>query len=106
MGVMCKFDIVDYSVNGECGGSRGSGVKGRGRKGGEDGERRREEKGQKKSWGRERKVGQERAKQICIWTKRKKEIGTMDYSTKKMREKKESKNKDKKIIVIKIKILN
>jgi hypothetical protein len=32
-------------------------------------------KGQKNSWGRERKVGQERAKQIGIWTEKKREIG-------------------------------
>jgi hypothetical protein len=29
---MCKVGIVDYSVSGECGGIRGSEVKGRGRR--------------------------------------------------------------------------
>jgi hypothetical protein len=39
MWVMCRVGIVDYSVSGEHGGDRGSGVKGReGR--GENGERR------------------------------------------------------------------
>jgi hypothetical protein len=31
MGIMCTVDILDNSVSGECGGSRGSGMKGRGR---------------------------------------------------------------------------
>jgi hypothetical protein len=55
-------------VSGECGGRDGSGVRG---KGGKEENRR---KGQKNSWGRERKLGQERTKQIDFWTERKREI--------------------------------
>jgi hypothetical protein len=29
MGVMCRVGTADYSVSGECGGGRGSGMKGR-----------------------------------------------------------------------------
>jgi hypothetical protein len=35
MGVMCKVGILDYSGCGEHGKSRGSGIKGKGRQGGE-----------------------------------------------------------------------
>jgi hypothetical protein len=34
-----------------------------------------EEKGRKNSWKTEGKVGQERAKQVDIWTEKKREIG-------------------------------
>jgi hypothetical protein len=34
MGVVCKVGIIDYSVTGECGGSKGSRGKGWGRGGG------------------------------------------------------------------------
>jgi hypothetical protein len=37
--------------------------------------RKKEEKKRRKNWGRKRKLEQERAKQIQIWTKWKKEIG-------------------------------
>jgi hypothetical protein len=51
-------------------------------------------------------VGQERAKQIDIWTERKREIGNNGLLHKKRTENKENKNKDKKEAVIKLKILH
>jgi hypothetical protein len=49
---------------------------------------------------------QERAKQIDIWTERGREVGSSILQHKKRRESEESKNKDKKVVVIKLKILN
>jgi hypothetical protein len=49
-------------------------VKGMGRQRGESGERRRQGKGRKNSWGGRGKRGK-RAKQVDIWTERKREIG-------------------------------
>jgi hypothetical protein len=49
-------------------------VKGTGRQRGESGERRRQGKGRKNSWGGRGKRGK-RAKQVDIWTERKREIG-------------------------------
>jgi hypothetical protein len=76
MGVMCRIGIVDYSASGECGGGRSSRVKAVG--GDEEGKVEKGEngrKGQKKNHcERERKVQQEKAKQINIWTERKREI--------------------------------
>jgi hypothetical protein len=67
MGVMCKVGVVDHPEGGEYGGCRSSGVKGRGRRGVEGEERRRErKKREEKSWGRERKMGQEWAKQLIF----------------------------------------
>jgi hypothetical protein len=63
MEVMHEVCIVHYSVSGKCGRGRGSGGK-RGEEVKKGGERRSKEK--KMSWGRERKVEQERAKQIDI----------------------------------------
>jgi hypothetical protein len=80
---------------GYCGGSRGIRVKVRGRRKGEDKEKKRAEKN---SWERERKVEQKRAKQIDIWIEWKKEVT-------KRKENEESKNRDKKIIVITIKMV-
>jgi hypothetical protein len=55
-----------------------------------------EEKSRKNSWCKEGKVGQERAKQVAIWTERKREIGNNGLQHKKRGENEESKNKDKK----------
>jgi hypothetical protein len=55
------------------GGGRDSEGKGRGRRG-RNGEERRRKK-TRKNWGKERKLEQERAKQIDIWTEWKREIG-------------------------------
>jgi hypothetical protein len=49
----CILGVIDYSVSGKCGGGRDN--RGKGVRGEEGKEKRR------KSWGRERKVGQERA---------------------------------------------
>jgi hypothetical protein len=71
-------------------------VKGRRRQGWEGEDRRREwkKKAEKISWGREGKVGQERAKQIDIWTEMKREI------------EKVKRVRIKKTVVIKLKMLN
>jgi hypothetical protein len=68
--VTYKFDIIDYSVSGECGGDSGAKREGEERK-----VRGRKEEKRGKNWGRERKGKQERAKQINIWTEWKSEIG-------------------------------
>jgi hypothetical protein len=61
----------------EVGGKIGRGQEGKKKKGGEN--RRREYKEREEnSWGRERKVKQERAKQIDISTEWKREIGKID----------------------------
>jgi hypothetical protein len=65
---MCRVGIVDYSVNGECGGGRGSVVKGRRSQEEMKTGERMEEKARKNSLGKEGKVGQKRAKQVDIWT--------------------------------------
>jgi hypothetical protein len=60
MGVMCRVDIIDYSVSNEYEGGKGSGVTGRGRQKGISEDRRREWKkraekivgGEKAKWGK------------------------------------------------------
>jgi hypothetical protein len=70
-----KVDIVDYSVSGKCGGGRDSGGKEGGREEGKEKMEERIEEKRRKNWGRERKMGQERAKQIDIWTEWKRKVG-------------------------------
>jgi hypothetical protein len=74
MVVMYEIVMVDYTVSGECGRGRASGEKGRRVEGGKGEERSEYKEREEKNWGRERKVGQERAKQIDIWTEWKREI--------------------------------
>jgi hypothetical protein len=71
MGVVCKVGTVDYSVSCEYEESRDSEGKGRGKKGRKEERKREKKKREEKTklikWGRERKVEQERAKQIDIY---------------------------------------
>jgi hypothetical protein len=63
MGVTCKVGIIDYSVTGECGGSRGGGGKGTQ---GEEGRGKKEMKEEKKilKWVKRKMSEEERDKQI------------------------------------------
>jgi hypothetical protein len=56
--------------------------------------------------GKRRKIGARMVKQVDIWTERKMEISKNGFQDKERRENEESKNKDKKMVVIKLKMLN
>jgi hypothetical protein len=69
MGIMGKIGILDYSVSVE---KVGGEEEGKERKG------QRIDKIREKGWRRDRKVGQERAKQVDIWTEWNREQVTID----------------------------
>jgi hypothetical protein len=96
MWVTCKVGIIDYSVSGEYGGGRGSGQKGRVRRGRKGGVRKRGTKNMKEKRIKIQKEGSKkvrgtgRVKQIDIWVEWKREIGNSKLK------KNENKNNNKK----------